>query len=295
MGNYNPNIPIENQQGELLVRQLLANDGMGLEIDPQAMISGDLAVGTVVMMDRANEVWVRYDAETAPDNLLLGIVENERQVRTGGVYQHTNVLASKVYYVNSTGYLTTTETDVMAGYSMSEGNLAVLLNGSGNGGTGGGINAQYFTTAGTHYFTVPAKVKKLKVTCIGGAGGGGGAVYPGSGATGYINQKVFIVEPKSVYLITVGAGGAGGVADGLAWGGTSGVSGGTSSFGNLISAAGGGGGTSGSRKRELNGTYTPIPGVAAFSYSYQTGIYPWGSIGGGGGTAGTAGAVIVEW
>jgi len=99
-------------------------------------------------------------------------------------------------------------------------------------------NWQLFTANGT--FTVPAGVTKIKVFVYGGgAGGGYGSVSGGGGggAGGYA-EGIYTVVPGTPYTVTIGSGGAGGVPV------LPGTSGGTSSFGALISATGGSGGAS---------------------------------------------------
>ncbi len=173
-----------------------------------------------------------------------------------------------------------------------------------------GINSQIFSAAGTHNFTVPKGVKSLRVTCIGGAGGGGGGadfMYGGNGACGYYNQKVLSVISNNAYTITVGAGaggGAGNLWNGSSYGATGGT-GGISSFGNLLSASGGGGGGGGynhyaDSETGLGGVaYNGGSAIATFGGRY--GLFQEYSIGGVGGygsgygTAGTAGAVVIEW
>jgi hypothetical protein len=93
-------------------------------------------------------------------------------------------------------------------------------------------NVQVFTTNGT--FVVPGNVTRIKVELWGGGGGGGKGSSSwnggGGGAGGYA-FNVFNVTPGANYSVTVGIGG------------TNGVAGTFSSFGNLVSATGGGAGT----------------------------------------------------
>lgn len=123
-----------------------------------------------------------------------------------------------------------------------------------------------YTTVGTHTFTVPADVKRIKVTVAGAGGGAGGDLYGytltavnqdklggivgfgADGGRGEVVEQVLTVTPGAEYQIVVGAGGTGGfdtniietspiVTEAVAGG-----KGGTSSFGE-ISAQGGEGGT----------------------------------------------------
>lgn len=313
MGKYNPNMPDNGQTGAALIGQLLANDAMNLQADPEATISGGLQVGTVVVFNTLAEVWAAVDLDNLPNSPLFGIIEevngNKGQVRTAGTYQAANIIAGSLYYCETGGFLTTEKTDLLVGQSTSQGNLSLLLNGGSNLGKSNGINVEIFDTAGEHYFTVPKNVTKLKVTCIGGAGGGGGGKRPvnstilpgGNGGRGYIKTNFIAVTPKSVYVITVGEGGLPGsrndsYINGIA--GTGGT-GSISSFSTLISASGGNGGV-GSSKTDIGG----VKGVDGASNN--NGAYYWCSIGGSGGyysanllyteaTVGSAGAVIVEW
>lgn len=100
------------------------------------------------------------------------------------------------------------------------------------------LQDQLFTTSGT--WTVPAGVTRARVTVIGG--GGGGAAWSAStngqpGGGGGIAIGIFTVTPGSSIVVTIGAGGVGGLGNTNV--GTSGAS---SSFGAFLSATGGSGG-----------------------------------------------------
>lgn len=102
----------------------------------------------------------------------------------------------------------------------------------------GGI--QVYETAGTFTFTVPAGITKVYVVmCIGGGGGAGGGAGTGAassgGGGGAVKQWVLIsgLTPGDSITVTVGAGGMGASTG-------TGQSGGTSSFGAYVTAAGGG-------------------------------------------------------
>lgn len=92
----------------------------------------------------------------------------------------------------------------------------------------------------TQSWPVPAAMQlgviTPKVTVIGGGGGGGPSVSAnggGGGGGGGFTQSVLDLSGTATVSVTIGAGGA------------SGVTGGVSSFGALLSASGGGGGTGG--------------------------------------------------
>lgn len=116
---------------------------------------------------------------------------------------------------------------------------------------------QMFTASGT--FTTPAGVKVINVMLLGGGGaGGGGGVMGGGGAGGY--ALVTIANPLGSYAITIGSGGIGG--------GTNGIAGGPSTFGTVITCAGGAGGGGGGSPGAGGSVTTALPGI---SFSGQSG------------------------
>lgn len=143
---------------------------------------------------------------------------------------------------------------------------------------------QTFTTTGSNSFTVPAGVTSLLVECWGGGGAGGGCtntsnVTGGGGSGGaYSKEANLLVTPCSTYNVIVGAGGVGVSA-------RAGGAGGSSSFGNSLTASGGsGGGVNGSA---ANGIGADI----SIGNTYDGGAGGTGSSGtsgGGGGGAGSA-------
>jgi hypothetical protein len=102
--------------------------------------------------------------------------------------------------------------------------------------TPGTSRCAVFTPANQGNWNVPAGVNTVKVRIWGG-GGAGGAGFSGAGgggAGGGYAEGYCSVTPGQTYFVTVGNGGAG-----------AGTSGGNSSFGNLMSAAGGQAGNNG--------------------------------------------------
>jgi hypothetical protein len=121
------------------------------------------------------------------------------------------------------------------------------------GSAGGGYNALYYTTSSPGTYSVPASLKAVRVTVIGGGGGGGSKNGPspsansagggGSGGAGIVfniqRATLLAAFPSGNIPIAVGAGGTG--RPGI----QSGNPGGTSSFGTFCSATGGTGGAAG--------------------------------------------------
>lgn len=109
----------------------------------------------------------------------------------------------------------------------------------------GVVGVQVFTSSGTYTPTTGTRKVLVRVQAGGGGSGGcaatnaGGWAVGGAGAGGGYGEE-FISSGFSGVTVTVGAGGAGGSA-----GANAGSTGGTSSFGSLISCSGGGGGSGG--------------------------------------------------
>jgi hypothetical protein len=106
-----------------------------------------------------------------------------------------------------------------------------------------GFNNLLLITAGQN-FTIPAGVNKIRVMAVGGGGAGGPcdttgpnqcSVGAGGNAGSYVTE-IFNVVPGQSYYATIGAGGTPN--------GGSGGTGGSTSFGSLLTATGGKGGPS---------------------------------------------------
>jgi hypothetical protein len=101
----------------------------------------------------------------------------------------------------------------------------------------------YIGTGLTGWQTIASTAYSVDYLAAAGGGGGGGAIYMttqggGGGAGGLLTASAVSVSPGTSYTITVGAGGAGGVANGVGTAGTN------SGFGLIATAIGGGGGGS---------------------------------------------------
>lgn len=108
-------------------------------------------------------------------------------------------------------------------------------------GTAGAAHATLIAfefTGGAQQFIVGAGITSVNVLAIGG-GGGGANGHQGGGGAGFLSTGTFAVSPGDIIPITVGTGGTGALD---AFGSNQIVgltAGGTSSFGTLLSAAGG--------------------------------------------------------
>ena len=164
----------------------------------------------------------------------------------------------------------------LSGANYGTSGQALLSQGSGSAPQWGDVapdgafrSVQYFTTSGTHTWTRPAGLQRVRVYVTGG--GGGGALEntntaSGGGAGGTAIELIEVASLGATETVTVGASGAdrsGSYGPGS--------SGGTSSFGSHCSATGGGGGTS---------SYTGQGGIGSngdFNIRGGAGHYSWGS------------------
>lgn len=180
------------------------------------------------------------------------------------------------------------------------------------------IQSQSFYSTGT--WTCPAGVTQARVTAIGGGGGGAtnsiGATA--SGGSGGMAHAIVTVTPGTEYTITIGLGGAFASGSGTRTGGT----GGTSSFGTLVTATGGVGGVAGSGggitgsngtgstsgtliRAAYAGVFTLLGSglsaptttavVASATNGYAAGLGGYGGDDNVGGNGAISGAVLVEW
>jgi PKD repeat protein len=100
--------------------------------------------------------------------------------------------------------------------------------------TYGGYKLYKWNTTGNHNWTAPPTANSIEYLVV---AGGGGGTCGGGGAGGYLSNATFNVTNGTIYNITVGSGGSGGVATAV-----SGGNGTNSSFHNITAIGGGGGG-----------------------------------------------------
>lgn len=117
-------------------------------------------------------------------------------------------------------------------------------------------NLHYVEYLTSTNWTAPENIAgKAIVICVGGGGGGGGIngnYSGGGGGSGYIEIGSFDIAPGQTYRIVIGAGGAGG-AGGSFTAARAGENGGSTSFGDLLTANGGEGGKIGTTSLGGNG------------------------------------------
>jgi hypothetical protein len=177
-------------------------------------------------------------------------------------FTDSNITSTYICVANSTGNNPSSSGTAHASWNyVAKGVVDPIPSQSGNSGkfltsngsaaswadAGGGLQSvNAYTTAGSHTWTKPTGIKKIRVYCTGGGAGGMSGPSndnPGSGGgAGGTSIKMIDVTSISSVAITIGAGGAGNS-------GTSGNrfsgGGGTSSFGSHCSATGGQGGRTG--------------------------------------------------
>lgn len=170
---------------------------------------------------------------------------------------------------------------------------AVPVSGLGFLGVFGQGKFQVFDLNGT--FTVPAGVSSIRVRAVGG--GGGGSYYENMGSGNYVSggcgggyaHGVFPVTAGANFAVTVGLGG-------VCLGSTNlppALSGGTSSFGALISATGGGANYTGVPGNGVGGSFQASGGYGYVQISSSTSKYFFGG-GGAGSQLGTGGSPTVD-
>lgn len=183
------------------------------------------ARNAIDLNDEINTGWVSYSSSTlnrpVGTGLGTGVVMSIRR---------TSAITAQVAYAIST----------------SNNNLRVLTRQRVSGvwtsweETGGSkLKSIVFDSYGTYNWTVPSGAEQVYLTAVAGGGGGGG----GGGAGGGVVNLPVVVTPNESITITIGAGGANGVAvsSSAQAGQEAGSAGGVTSFGNKVSLMGGSG------------------------------------------------------
>jgi hypothetical protein len=153
---------------------------------------------------------------------------------------------------------------------------------------GFGSGVQSFSASGT--FTVPTGVTQVEVELWGGGSGSfastAGAASGGGSGGGYAKKRISGLAPGQQISVTIGAGGNAGSV-----GGASATSGGTSTFGSLVSATGGSLNYLASATSPQNGATPPGVGVGGdvnlTGSAGQAGTGNQGGMGGAGPMGGT--------
>lgn len=164
------------------------------------------------------------------------VIYPQEQVTISGLYPDVLQFAASGGTTHQDFYLT--NVNASAGY-LSAGNLGPLTPTPAMGVAPDSscvpsvLSGQIFATSGV--FTPPSGVTTVRVLVIGGGGGGGGG-HQGGGGSGFVESGTFDVSGP--ITITVGSGGAGALGT-SSNGNPSGINGTASSFGSLLSAAGG--------------------------------------------------------
>lgn len=152
-----------------------------------------------------------------------------------------------------------------------------------------------FTSNGT--FAVPQGVDTILITAV--AGGGGGGSTRGGGGGEWCYKLPVPVSAGSIHAVTIGTSGS------------AGLSGGVTSFGNLVSLVGGGGGTdqhlgdggwskyNSGAKGSSNiggGAGEPNTHIGSLPYGLNNELIGFGyGTGGNAGTPGKPGMLLIEW
>jgi hypothetical protein len=279
-----------------------------------------IVAGNLVYFKTSDQEWYLTDADTAAtiEGVQLGIalgtgsngVAITGGIQIAGTWTTTGLTAGALYYAgNTAGAISASAgtTSQVIGLALSTTKLLIIPRNpqtvstnekaalAGNGGTPSSSNkfvtqqglslTEVFLASGT--WTKPAGASWMEVIAIGSGGGGGGGCAGGTatggaggGAGQYVSVRIEASQAGATEAVTVGNGGAGGAgsATSTATAGTVGVN---TTFGSLVTAAGG---TAG-----LAPVTSAAPGVSVAKNAIMEAMYLLGSTttaGMGGGTSG---------
>jgi hypothetical protein len=212
--------------GGIMNAQLAGNAVNSTNIQNGAITTAQLAVGAVTNANLAVNAVATTNIQNGAITtaLIAANAVNATNIASGQVVKTLNGLMDNVTLVAGTNVSLFTNGNALI-VSASVPNIWVLRGG--------------FEISSNAMFVVPANVTRIMVEMWGGGGGGGNGYYyddgmgdtyanaGGGGGAGAYTFNVFSVTPGTSYAVTAGGGGG---------------HGGTSSFGNLMSAGGGSGG-----------------------------------------------------
>jgi len=240
--------------------------------------AGDVGIGTSAPLGRLDARGsTSYFSNSASAFVSLnhdgsnGAIVNN----TGNLLLYSNGASSMVFHTNGAQRLVVGSAGQIGIGGTNYGTSGQVLTSNGSGAapswqtpgaaTAPQLQEQLFTASGS--WTAPTGVTRVYAVVIGGGGGGQGGVNSSCagdnppGGFGGAAVGTVTVTPGTTYTITIGGGGTGGVS-----GSQSGTSGGTSSFGALMSATGGagGGGPGGANGSGSGGTLRNLNSRAAY-------------------------------
>jgi hypothetical protein len=257
-------------------------------------VANSASFGSLITSQGTNAVYQGYQVTSAPLNQKWWWRAADTNSLVEYITDDTNTNARTWLEVNRSANVIT---DI--NFVTNTNNAAVTINSQGNVKLNNpqgalvfpdGSVQRYapFTRTNVFYqsttWNVPLNVSWVKAR-VWGAGGGGGGNYvqgaSGGGGGGGYSEEILFVTPGSSIVVTVGQGGLGGGNSSVSASANNGLSGGSSSFGNLISATGGVGGFG-----SLTGSYG-VGGIGGRGYGNS--LVAAGGLGSAGFTIGTSG------
>jgi hypothetical protein len=280
--------------GAIMNAQLAGNAVNTTNIQNNAITTMQIAAGAVTTAQIANGVVTDAKIDSVSGSKVSGAVASATFATSAG----SATTAGSATIAGTATLANSVAADSIATASLQDGAVTAAKIASGqvvkslNGLTdfvtlasAGVPNIQVFISSGT--FVVPTNVTKIMVEMWGGGGGGGAYGCQnvtncnpgGGGGSGGYAFNVFNVTPGASYTVTTGSGGSGGIG-----GGGGGISGGTTTFGGLMSAGGGSGGSNGGFNPGSGGAGGIVNGSLINALKGGDGI-DGGIIGGSGGAA----------